>query len=228
MVDLKISANLALYHSRRIPAAVSYCLFKRTQDVAALDEAIVHEHHAIEAWRQLVAEAGDVYADDLMMGTRKADLCGHWKNELAALERGLGALKEKRRTFEPTETVKPSPRYTTALAAGDHEPPLAIFQPVVTAPPGKPITITAEVSDPSGVKWVRLRYRSVNQYLDFQTLPMLPTGEKDRYQAVITAEQIAAKWDLMYLIEVMDNRGNGKIYPDLNVESPYVVVRLER
>ena len=26
MVDLKILANLALFHSRRIPAAVSYCL----------------------------------------------------------------------------------------------------------------------------------------------------------------------------------------------------------
>ena len=228
IVDLKILSNLALYHSRRIPAAVSYCLFKRTQDVAALDEAIVHEHQAIEAWRQIVAAAGDVYADDLMMGARKVDLCGHWKDELAALERGLGVLKERRRTFEPGDGAKPAPRYTTALATGDHEPPAVNFQPVVTAPLGKSITITAEVRDPSGVKWVRLRYRSVNQYQDFQTLAMLSTGEKDRYQAVIRAEEIVLKWDLMYLIETMDNHGNGKIYPDLNKETPYVVVRLER
>jgi hypothetical protein len=32
----------------------------------------------------------------------------------------------------------------------------------------------------------------------------------------------------MYLIEVMDNCGNGKIYPDLEVETPYVVVQLDR
>ena len=32
VVDLKILANLALYHSRRIPAAVSYRLFVRTKD----------------------------------------------------------------------------------------------------------------------------------------------------------------------------------------------------
>ena len=93
ITDLKILANLALFHSRRIPAAVSYRLFERTKDAKALDEAIAGERSAIEAWRQLVAAAGDFYADDLMMGVRGADLCGHWKDELAALEKGLGALE---------------------------------------------------------------------------------------------------------------------------------------
>jgi hypothetical protein len=32
----------------------------------------------------------------------------------------------------------------------------------------------------------------------------------------------------MYLIEVMDNNGRGKIYPDLNKELPYVIVKLIR
>ena len=32
----------------------------------------------------------------------------------------------------------------------------------------------------------------------------------------------------MYLIEVMDNKGNGKIYPDIEKETPYVVVKLQR
>jgi hypothetical protein len=31
----------------------------------------------------------------------------------------------------------------------------------------------------------------------------------------------------MYLFEVMDNAGNGKIYPDLEQETPYVVVNLQ-
>ena len=112
--------------------------------------------------------------------------------------------------------------------AGDHEPPAVIHQPVTTAPAGKPLTITAEVRDPSGVKWVRLRYRSVNQHQDYRTLPMLPTGEKDHYRAVIPAEHVVPTWDLMYFIEAMDNQGNGRIYPDLNKETPYVVVRLVR
>ena len=43
MTDLKMLANLALFHSRRIPAAVSYRLFDRTHDPKALDDAITYE-----------------------------------------------------------------------------------------------------------------------------------------------------------------------------------------
>jgi hypothetical protein len=32
----------------------------------------------------------------------------------------------------------------------------------------------------------------------------------------------------MYFIEAMDTAGNGRIYPDLEVETPYIVVRLQR
>jgi hypothetical protein len=99
---------------------------------------------------------------------------------------------------------------------------------VTTALVGKPLTITAEVRDPSGVKWVRLRYRSVNQHQDYQTLPMLPTGGKDQYLAVIPGDHIAPTWDVMYFIEVMDKQGNGRIHPDLNKTTPYIVVKLQR
>ena len=103
-----------------------------------------------------------------------------------------------------------------------------IHQPVTTAPAGKPLTITAEVRDASGVKWVRLRYRSVNQHQDYRTCRCCPPGKKDQYQAVIPAEDVPPTWDLMYFIEVMDKAGNGRIYPDLNRETPYIVVRLQR
>src|SRR5215510_4722923 len=47
IVDLKILANLALYHSRRIQAGISYALFKQSQDLNALDDAIAGEARAI-------------------------------------------------------------------------------------------------------------------------------------------------------------------------------------
>lgn len=225
VVDLKILANLALYHSRRIPAAVSYRLFIRTKDIHALDDAISYERSASDAWRQLVAAAGDVYADDLKMGARSRNLCGHWKDELAGLEKSLHALELQRREA-PVVEAKPGPRYQ---AAGDA--PLSFVvnhQPVTNAPAGKPLTITAEVQAPSGVKWVRLRFRSVNQYEDFRTLAMQPTEAVGHYQATVPAEQIEARFDFMYLLEVMDNQGHGKIYPDLNQTTPYIVVRLAR
>jgi hypothetical protein len=57
---------------------------------------------------------------------------------------------------------------------------------------------------------------------------MLPSGVKHLYRAVIPAEDLTPTWDLMYFLEVMDRDGNGRIHPDLNQETPYLVVRLQR
>jgi hypothetical protein len=172
--------------------------------------------------------AGDFYSDDLMMGVRDASLCGHWRDELAALEKGLGTLERQRQQIQPNSPARSAPQYRVEMVAGDGEAPAVRHPPVVTARIAKPLAITAEVRDPSGVKWVRLRYRSVNQQQDYRTLPMLPTGEKDQYRAVIPAEEILPIWDLMYFIEAMDKDGNGGIHPDLNQETPYVMVKLQR
>ena len=80
----------------------------------------------------------------------------------------------------------------------------------------------------AGVKWVHLLYRNVNQDVEYQTLQMELSGEKDTYQVIVPADQINPKWDFMYLIEFMDNNGKGKIYPDLNHETPYIIVKLIR
>ena len=228
VTDLRMLASLALFHSRRIPAAVNYRLYDLTKDPLALDDAIAGERSAIEAWRQLVRAAGDFYTTDLMMGVRGADLCGHWQDELAALEQGLGTLERQRQDFKPGVETKIAPRYRPPATGGEGEKPQVSHQPVITAPADQPLTITAGVSAPSGIKWVRLRYRSVNQHQDYRTLPMLPTGEKDQYRTVIPTEQIDPTWDIMYFIEAMDNQGNGRIYPDLDLATPYGVVKLQR
>jgi hypothetical protein len=235
VTDLKILSNLALFHSCRIPAAVYYRLFVRTNDISALDSAITHERNSIEAWRKIVAAAGDVYADDLMMGVRETGfqgiihhLSGHWKDELAYLETGLAALETERKNFKPNGIVTKVPKYNAALNADNGKLFQVSLQPIETAPIDKPLTVKVKVKALTGVKWVRLRYRSVNQTEDYQTLEMIQTGEKDSFEATVPAEQINKKWDFMYLIEVMDNNGNGKIFPDLNKETPYVIVKLKR
>lgn len=229
LTDLRILAHLARFHARRIPAAVSYRLFERTQDTNALQYAIDREHVAIDAWRWLVTAAGDFYTDDLMMGVRGANLCGHWKDELAALEAGLATLERRRREWKPGPNTHPRPAPAVQLfAAGDQTAPEVVHSPVRTAPAGKPVVIAAEVRDPAGVKWVRLRYRSVNQHEDYRTLPMESTGVPNEYRAVIPGEHVGPTWDLMYFIEAMDRDGNGRIHPDLERETPYVVVRLIR
>jgi hypothetical protein len=228
VVDLKVLANLALFHSRRIPAAVSYRLFERTKDPEALAAAIAHEQNAEAAWRQIISAAGDFYADDLMMGVRGADLCGHWRDELAALERGIVQLQHQQADLKPKGTAKLAPRFQSVSTTGNYSALKVRHRPVVSATIGQPLTISADVSGPEGVKWVRVRYRSVNQREDYKTLQMVATAEGDRYKAVIPAEDIKPTWDLMYFIEVMDQQGNGRIHPDLNIETPYIVVRLQR
>jgi len=236
VTDLKILANLALYHSRRIPAGVAYAVYKRSRDAGALDDAIAHEKEAIEAWAGLVAAAGDVYSDDLAMGLPSAGLSGHWRDELAALKKGLEALERERDALRPAAGAKdsqtaraPVRKAPPPAAANDTAPPAVEHKPITSAPAEKPLTVAARVTDSqSGIKWVHLKCRSVNQYEDFKTLPMLPTGEAGMYAATVPAEDVVSQWDFMYLIEVMDNAGNGKIFPDLEKETPYVVVHLDR
>ena len=228
ITDLKILSNLALYHSRRIPAAVNYRIFERTQDVSALDRAIVSERNAIEAWRQIVASAGDVYTDDLMMGVRGADLCGHWKDELVMLEKGLADLEQKRIAFKADGSIGNAPNYKVTTIADWNERFQITHRPVINATTGKPIKITVKVTNPVGVKWVSLSFRSVNQDVEYRNIPMFPNGKKDTFEATIPTEQINSSYDFMYFIKVMDNDRNGCIYPDLNKETPYFIVKLIR
>lgn len=311
MADMKILAYLAMYHSHRAKAGVSYALFKHSKDINALDDAIAHESRAIEAWKKLVESAGDVYSENLMMGRESAGLSGHWSDELVKLKDGLGKLKQQRISFRsataeakpviahvPIRKAQPGKKLViraTVIAGGpavsvkvgcrsggrdyvwvdmkrtepfiyhavikgkdvraglsylieasdggggrartdsvpvtvtnDDKPPLLKHTPITSAPAEKPLSVTAEVRDHSGVKWVRLRYRGVNQHQDYKTLDMIETKKKGQYKVVVSGEDIVAKWDFMYLFEVMDKKSNGKIYPDLEQEAPYVVVKLRR
>jgi len=108
----------------------------------------------------------------------------------------------------------------------DSTPPVLRAAPIVSAAARHPLRITAHVTDPSGVKWVHLRYRGVSEHQDFKLLNMLPTGKGDEYEAIVPGEDIDPHFDLMYLFEVMDDAGNGKIYPDLARETPYIVVHV--
>jgi hypothetical protein len=239
MTDLRILSKLALYHARRIPAAVSYCLFERTKDPRALDNAIAFERDATEAWKQVVEAADNVYADDLMMGVRKVtrgddryewikELSGHWKDELALLKQGLSDLVDARDALREEDKLMNAPHYQAASVTGNIQLFQVEHRPVSTAKIGQPIPVTVSVSSPEGVKWVRLRYRSVNQQEDYKTLEMLRAGEKDLYQVRVPADQINPVFDFMYFIELMDNQGRGAIYPDLHTETPYFIVNLDR
>jgi hypothetical protein len=101
LVDLRILGNLALYHSGRIRAGLSYALFNHTRDLNALDDAITSEKSAIAAWEEIVRAAGDVYAADLMMGLPANDESGHWRDQIPKLQKDLASLEQQRAAFRP-------------------------------------------------------------------------------------------------------------------------------
>ena len=46
--------------------------------------------------------------------------------------------------------------------------------------------------------------------------------------AEVPAAHIRTEWDLMYYVEVMDRKGNGTIHPDQEIQTPYIVVKVQR
>lgn len=220
VTDLRILAQLARYHATRIHAALNYALFKETRDGNALNDAISAEEKAIEEWRKLVAAAGDVYHYDLAMGLRSADLSGHWRDELKPLEDGLKTLRNERQSLS---TEKKTPLSEHA----EETPPVFIHDRIHSAPALEPLTIKAVAKHPSGIKAVRVLYRPVTQFEDYQNVEM-KRGAGDNYEAIIPGDQLNPKWDFMYFFEVIDATGHGRIYPDLEYETPYIVVKLKR
>jgi hypothetical protein len=228
VTDLEILANLALYHAERIPAAVYYRLFERTRDVAALDSAIAYEKKATDAWRKIVSSAGDYYDYNLRMGVSVAGLCGHWRDELIKLEEGLQNL-EQQRNVAPGETmIRKSPAFPLKPVPGFDQlfRVKLIAADSITA--GSSVSIKLSVTAPAGIRWIRLKYRAVNQQLSYDSMPMVPTAKANEFHAEIPASAIDPAFDFMYYIELMDRQGNGRIFPNLNRETPYRIIHLIR
>jgi len=430
IVDLKILADLAEYHARRVLAGLSLALYEKTHDLNMLDNAIQREGEAVNAWAKIVNDAGDVYNFDLIMGLPEYDLSGHWRDELVKLKDGLDILKKQRAAYElsarrvvgkyylgnapaqpgyqhitstgipainqragtglvsidvpngryevavdihdekaghgpmwielngveysdvfavlpgkliqrtmetsvirgklnilfdhatsadwyassivitridplithvPVQRLAPGqdlslratvtgaeaiqsvrvfigdathgfavfemkadgPRYALKIPSeklgqnpsyflqatdtsgrqstfpengsaapiaiqvtGDDQAPTLTNVPIRSAEPTHPLRIRASVQDPSGVKWVHLLYRGVSEHQDLAVLNMLPNGSGNEYEATIPGIDVDPHFDLMYFFEVMDKNGNGKIYPDMENETPYTIVKV--
>jgi hypothetical protein len=130
----------------------------------------------------------------------------------------------RRAVYPPRGQAEPIVVTKTA----DRQPPEVRLQRPATARPGQALRVAARVTDPSGVRSVRLRFRHLTQFEDYRTLQMTRDQNSGLYEANIPGDFIVPQWDLMYFIEVFDKCGNGRIYPDLERETPYIVVRLQR
>jgi len=109
----------------------------------------------------------------------------------------------------------------------DRQPTIEL-QPSSKAKPGEDLVITARAEGQTSLKSLRLRYRHLTQYEDYETQDMQLDPSTGLYTARIPGTFITAKWDLIYYVEAIDKNGNGRIYPDLDKETPYVIVAVQR
>jgi len=225
LADARILAALARYHAERLQAAVDYNLYKLAGDLFSFDEALAGEKRAVAAWERIVAAAGDVYSEDLPFGVHRVGFPRHWKEELAALRRGLEALESERRSAAARPRITSVP---VRRAAADRDPPSVRIDPRALASAGEDYRVAVRVTDASGVKSVRLRYRHMTQFEDYETAEMKLDPATGRYSASIPGSFITPKWDLMFFVEALDVYGNGRNYPDLETDAPYVVVGVKR
>lgn len=117
----------------------------------------------------------------------------------------------------------------TVIVSNDQEVPNVEMNKISAAALNEKLMVSAKVTDESGVEQVTLRYRRVTQFEDYQSARMTFNEVSGKYEADIPAEFFTENYDVMYLIEAMDTKGNGRMYPDLADETPpYVMVHLNR
>lgn len=223
VTDSRILAALARYYSWRLQAAVAYNEYKEAGDLRSFDTAIDQERRAIEAWRAIVDTAAGEYSEKLPFGA-PGYFPRHWREELQRLNTEFEGLVAARKTA----TVNPNARRVVTRLAPDGPPPTAVLSSAERARTGEDFDVSAKVTSSAAVKWVRLRYRHLTQHEDYQTAAMTLDAESGTYKARIPAAFVDPKWDLMYFVEVMDDRGRGRMYPDLEKETPYIVVSVQR
>lgn len=220
LTDARILAALARYHAARQMGAVNYNLYRDAGSLPAFDAAIAYEGQAVQAWKDLIAAAGDQYIPTMYFGTSLRGFPHHWSEELPPLEKEYADLLAERKTALSTSR-------STAVAPSFREVPLPVvtMSPIGAAPvkPSTDLQVRASVRSPEGVGWIHLRYRHVNQKEDFQSVPMVENTATGVYEATIPGAYITPEWDLMYYVEIVDTKGTGRIYPDLDRQTPYVV-----
>jgi hypothetical protein len=221
--DLRVIALFARFHARRQITAVHYNLFRRQLKLTELIAATFQERDTLKVWTELVeaAAAGPEPVGDETPSRR--DLLPHWREELRRLASNVKDLEDQ--CCPPDESLKLDDIWQPALD-GDRSPPTVEHTAPTTAPAGQPLLVAARVSDPAGVQYVRLRFRRGTATTQFAMLDM-STGPDGRHQASVPAGFVLGGQEIIYFLEVMDKRGNGTHWPDLDQGTPHHTVRIQ-
>lgn len=229
-LDLRVLAQLALYHAEKTQAATHLTFFERTNEAGRLDPALQHMRAAAAAWEQIVRLTDGVYYDKMVFGTSPHNArnkhghhhSGHWKDRLAEVREDVtlieqllqkhGGRGQKYRTLPGETLLTEFPRIEQT--------------PIETAEPDRDLIIAARVSSKAPVRQVLLHFRPLNQTADWKEVPMQRNSD-GRYEGVVPGKMISTRWDVQYYLEVQV-QGGGRLWPSWEQGPPYVVVKVTR
>ena len=226
IADLTILAHLAKYHSARMKAAVWYNVYLQSRDRFALEHCIADESQAIENWQRIIESAGDVYPKTLKFGVKRVGFSWHWTEELPKLEEGL----EELRTLPCQSSLSDELRermLQRATTSSSESLLVDVSRPSV-AESGRDLVIAATIASTAKLEWIRLRYRHLTQFEDYESAELIFDPDTRKYVATIPGSFIVPEWDLMYFVEALAETGNGRMVPDMEEEMPYVIVPVRR
>ena len=219
-LDFTLLAHLAEYHAGRLLATTHLASYRKTAETAHLPAVQQLLIRARQDWRELAAAADGNYADDLVFGFGDKGHCGHWKDDLPAVDADLD-------TVEQLIAASPQPPSSPLApwAGGDihPDPPDVVFDPPAKADAGRDLALRlCFVSPAMPITAARCYYRIANQALDFTSLDMLADGAG--YAIAIPGTAIDLEWDLMLFFEFALADGSITRWPDWRSQTPYFAI----
>lgn len=201
--DMAIQSGLGRFFAHKLRAAALWALFDRTQDRAALEEALRQYRAGRAAWAELAAKAS-VYRSDVTFGYDR-HLRGHWADRLPAIDADISDMERRLESARPGDParVRALLAVPKRRAGCEHRPP-SRFQP------GKPLELELKCTAPA-----RLHYRRVNQ---------AETWQVTEKPFVIPAAYTASAYPLQYYFEIQEQ--TPWVYPGLGPEltaQPYFI-----
>lgn len=221
-IDVAIQAGLGRFFAAKFRAGVLYGIHERTEDRAALEEAVKFYRTARDAWAGFAEQAKGVYVADITVGEHPW-LHGHWLDRLPAIDADI-ALLEKRL---PAAKVTGDPKVKAAIAEATGRPQRTSVAIKHSAPVSfqrkEPLALAITSSLLSSA---RLFYRHVNQAERWQSAVMDRKGPM--FVAVIPAAYTDSPYPLQYYFELKSAPNRAWLHPGFPKDlagQPYYVVR---
>ncbi|MFN8633809.1 MAG: hypothetical protein U0893_08150 [Chloroflexota bacterium] len=224
VADVSIQTALGRFFAAKLRAGVGYALYKRTDEVRLLAEAVAAYEAAQGAWVDAIT-AGQSYRDDITVGGEPF-LRGHWSDRLAAIEDDLGDMRAE--LARVTDAAGDSSADLAPLTSLETPPPAVSYEhtPPATFERGQPLRVSLFAETDTSSLTVRLLCRPLNQALGYATVEM--EGSHGQFYGTIPASATDTPYPIQYHFELRDGPTQAWLYPGLDEtfsNRPYVVVR---